>query len=484
MIVYAGAIVVTFVFVIMLAQQSGATVYDQRSRQPFVATVAAFLLLGALLSTLQVDDARTICIVATGSRRSWRPIRSASCRKNEQLGTMHGLGPVAVWRLFVCGRAGRHAAACGHDWRDCDRAATPPGDAMTGDVERYLAVGAVLFVLGALGFFTRRNLIVMMLSAEMMLHGVSLTLVTFGRVHHNFEGQAFTIFILTVAACEAGLALSLILALYQKSKSLDIEFWTELREAGFAAADAWPRRRASRRSCRPAPMRIPAADAGRCGAGDLGDEHDPKLVDDARSQTAESPLEPPEPAGSYQVGQSSLRIRLLSTRCLKKHSKTCDVADPARAAGGGDRDGAVWAEAAAREEPFAVLVRAGGVGRLRVCAAVFDRAGRVHSRRRGQAAEQQRVVATGYQWIDVGGIDVEDRAPRRRDDGDHAGDGHVRELAGGRVRGRLHARRSGLSAVLRRASRCSCFRCACWCWRRTSCCCLCFGKAWVCAATC
>jgi NADH-quinone oxidoreductase subunit K len=101
---------------------------------------------------------------------------------------------------------------------------------MTGDIERYLAVGAILFVLGALGFFTRRNLIVMFLSAEMMLHGVSLTLVTFGRAHHSFEGQMFTIFILTVAACEAGLALALILALYQKSKSLDIDFWTELRE--------------------------------------------------------------------------------------------------------------------------------------------------------------------------------------------------------------------------------------------------------------
>jgi NADH-quinone oxidoreductase subunit J len=51
-IVYAGAIVVTFVFVIMLAQQSGATVYDQRSRDPLTATVAAFIVLGALLSTL------------------------------------------------------------------------------------------------------------------------------------------------------------------------------------------------------------------------------------------------------------------------------------------------------------------------------------------------------------------------------------------------------------------------------------------------
>ena len=97
--------------------------------------------------------------------------------------------------------------------------------------ERYLAVGAMLFVLGAIGFLTRRNLILMVLSAEMMLHGVSLTLVTFSRVHHNLEGQAFTIFLLTVAACEAGLALALILALYQRSKSLDIDLWTHLRES-------------------------------------------------------------------------------------------------------------------------------------------------------------------------------------------------------------------------------------------------------------
>jgi NADH-quinone oxidoreductase subunit J len=51
-VVYAGAIVVTFVFVIMLAQQSGATVYDQRSRQPIVATFAAFVLLGMILAQL------------------------------------------------------------------------------------------------------------------------------------------------------------------------------------------------------------------------------------------------------------------------------------------------------------------------------------------------------------------------------------------------------------------------------------------------
>lgn len=56
-IVYAGAIIVTFLFVMMLAQQAGATVYDQRARQPFAATVIAFILLGALLYTIKIWDA-------------------------------------------------------------------------------------------------------------------------------------------------------------------------------------------------------------------------------------------------------------------------------------------------------------------------------------------------------------------------------------------------------------------------------------------
>jgi NADH-quinone oxidoreductase subunit K len=101
---------------------------------------------------------------------------------------------------------------------------------MTDPLAGQLAVGAILFALGAIGFLTRRNLILMMLSAELMLHGVSLTFVTFGRLHNTLEGQAFTIFILTIAACEAGLALALILALYQKVRSLDIQMWSELRE--------------------------------------------------------------------------------------------------------------------------------------------------------------------------------------------------------------------------------------------------------------
>ncbi len=101
---------------------------------------------------------------------------------------------------------------------------------MTIESQRFLLVGAGLFILGAIGFLTRRNLIMIILSSELMLHGVALTMVTFGRMHNSNEGQAFTIFTLTVAACEAGLALALVLTLYRGNHTLDIQLWSELRE--------------------------------------------------------------------------------------------------------------------------------------------------------------------------------------------------------------------------------------------------------------
>ena len=97
-------------------------------------------------------------------------------------------------------------------------------------LENQLIVGATLFILGMIGFLTRRNLILIMLSAELMLHGVSINLTAFGRYHGNPQGQVFTIFVLTIAACEAGLALALVLSLYQRRKSLDVFLWGKLGE--------------------------------------------------------------------------------------------------------------------------------------------------------------------------------------------------------------------------------------------------------------
>jgi NADH-quinone oxidoreductase subunit K len=97
-------------------------------------------------------------------------------------------------------------------------------------LHNYLVVGAILFALGMVGFLTRRNLIIMFLCAEMMLQGVAVNLVAFARHWGNVQGQAFTLFIIAVAACEAAIALALILVLYRNRHSLDVSLWQDLRE--------------------------------------------------------------------------------------------------------------------------------------------------------------------------------------------------------------------------------------------------------------
>jgi NADH-quinone oxidoreductase subunit K len=103
-------------------------------------------------------------------------------------------------------------------------------------VWHYLAVAAALFGIGLVGFLTRRNLITMFLCAELMLQGVAINFVAFARYHGNLYGQVFVMFVLAVAACEAGVALALFLMLYRRGKSLDATRWQDLREVGVPPA--------------------------------------------------------------------------------------------------------------------------------------------------------------------------------------------------------------------------------------------------------
>ena len=96
-------------------------------------------------------------------------------------------------------------------------------------LQHYLAVGAILFVIGMIGFMTRRNLIVMFLCTELMFQGVAINLIAFGRYWGNFGGQAFTIFLLVIAASEASLALGLVVLLFKQKNTLDADAWRELR---------------------------------------------------------------------------------------------------------------------------------------------------------------------------------------------------------------------------------------------------------------
>ena len=98
----------------------------------------------------------------------------------------------------------------------------------------YLLIGAGLFVLGLIGFVTRRNLIIMFLCTELMFQGIVVNLVAFGRYpldgHPTLDGQAFGLFLLAVAAAEAALALALIVLLYRYRDTLDPNAWTLLKD--------------------------------------------------------------------------------------------------------------------------------------------------------------------------------------------------------------------------------------------------------------
>ncbi|MEO1990667.1 MAG: NADH-quinone oxidoreductase subunit NuoK [Pirellulales bacterium] len=98
-------------------------------------------------------------------------------------------------------------------------------------LQNTLTVGAMLFSLGLIGMLTRRNMIVVFLSAEMMLQGISVSLVAWSRYHDDWGGQVLVIFILTVAACEAAIALVFVLGAFSRTGRLDAAAWQSLREA-------------------------------------------------------------------------------------------------------------------------------------------------------------------------------------------------------------------------------------------------------------
>ncbi len=100
---------------------------------------------------------------------------------------------------------------------------------MTPGLEHYLVVSALLFCLGLLGVVTRRNLLVMYMSLELMLNAANLALVSFSRFNNNLNGQILVFFIITVAAAEGAVGLALIVALYRKRQTAHVEDLTTMK---------------------------------------------------------------------------------------------------------------------------------------------------------------------------------------------------------------------------------------------------------------
>jgi len=87
----------------------------------------------------------------------------------------------------------------------------------------YLALAAILFVIGTVGMIIRRNVITMFMCVELMLNAVNLTFITFSRFLDQVDGQIFVFFVMTVAAAEAAVGLALIVVFSRRTGTLDAD---------------------------------------------------------------------------------------------------------------------------------------------------------------------------------------------------------------------------------------------------------------------
>ena len=96
-------------------------------------------------------------------------------------------------------------------------------------LNHYLVLSAILFAIGTAGVFLRRNLITILLSIEIMLNAVNVTFVSVGRYLGTVDGQIITFFVMTVAAAEAAVGLSLVIALFRHRETLSPDAFTLLK---------------------------------------------------------------------------------------------------------------------------------------------------------------------------------------------------------------------------------------------------------------
>lgn len=87
----------------------------------------------------------------------------------------------------------------------------------------YIYLSAIIFAVGVAGFFTRRNIIIMFMSIELMLNAVNINLVAFSYYLLDMRGQIMVFFIVAVAAAEAAIGLAIIIALFRNKQAVNID---------------------------------------------------------------------------------------------------------------------------------------------------------------------------------------------------------------------------------------------------------------------
>lgn len=96
-------------------------------------------------------------------------------------------------------------------------------------LNQYLLLSAALFTLGLLGVLLRRNIIVILMSIELMLNAVNITFIAFSRYSGNIDGQVMVFFVMTIAAAEAAVGLALAVLIFKRFKEVNIRYFEHLK---------------------------------------------------------------------------------------------------------------------------------------------------------------------------------------------------------------------------------------------------------------
>ena len=96
-------------------------------------------------------------------------------------------------------------------------------------ISAFLVVAAALFAIGIIGVMVSRNLIVMMMSVEVMLNAANLALLAFSRARNIMDGHAFVFLVLTIAAAEAAVGLAMVITLYRNRETVNIDRFNILK---------------------------------------------------------------------------------------------------------------------------------------------------------------------------------------------------------------------------------------------------------------
>ena len=90
-------------------------------------------------------------------------------------------------------------------------------------ITHFLGLAAVLFGLGLIGVLLRRNVLIMLMSVELMLNAANLTLITFARAHGHSQGQGIAFFVMALAAAEAAVGLAIVAAVFRSRRTVNVD---------------------------------------------------------------------------------------------------------------------------------------------------------------------------------------------------------------------------------------------------------------------